>query len=261
MAISQKPTEIIGIVHPRGAGGGRVGQEKFWTMRFSVQPWRTKDGPIEKMELSVCKPNLTDAKLDASMKPIEPNTIVRLRVRLENNKDGLGRRQATLLKLVGKTEADTELNALLAEMQKPVTLDHPILGTFTLNREVDWFEATVKWNSKKAKLYLARRQSTKDQKLLEVAELVWKKQGSWDKQARALAVKELLPLKNDLWLGDNEREFTPQRFKDRMKLESIVIDRKGDIEFTFADGNLFWGHVIQVGGNIKKGLRYANIAG
>ena len=90
---------------------------------------------------------------------------------------------------------------------------------------------------------------------------IWKQQKAWEEKARSLAVRELLPLKNDLWLGEREKEFSPLRFRKRMTLKSVSIDRKGELEFTFADGNLFWGHVIQVGGSVKKGLTYADIAG
>jgi hypothetical protein len=258
---NRKTIEIVGIVHALGAGGGRSGQEKLWRMRFSVQPWRRKDGVIEEQELSICKPNLTDEKLQSSMDLIDPFMILRLRVHLESSKDGLGRRQASLVKLLGETRSDKELNLRADEMQKPVTIDHSFFGTFTLDRALNWYETTAKWNGKKAKLYLPREDCTDEDKLFRMAEAIWKKQRTWDKQARDLAVKKLLPLKNDLWLGDDEKEFSANQFKKRMALESVSIDRKGVIEFTYADGNLFWGHVIQVGGNLKKGLTYANIAG
>ena len=261
MKVKPKAAEIVGIVHPLGAGGGQTPPEKNWTLRFSVQPWRGTDGAIQEWELSVCKPNLTDKMLHAMMDSIEPFEILRLRVRLEVKKDGLGRPIATLVKMLGKTNADAELTARAEQMQKPVTIKHPLFGTLTLNRALDWLEATSKWGSKKINLYFSRKGRKDDQPLLRLAEELWKKQKTWDKQVHDMAVKKLLDLKNDLWLGDKEKEFTPQRFKKRMKLQSILIEPKGAIEFTFNDGNLFWGHVIQVWGTLKKGPTDAGIAG
>lgn len=40
---------------------------------------------------------------------------------------------------------DPDLKAILDEQKKPVSTWVEGLGTFTLNRTVDWFEATVDW--------------------------------------------------------------------------------------------------------------------
>ncbi len=39
-----------------------------------------------------------------------------------------------------------------------------------------------------------------------------------------------------------------------MSLESIVLYDEDNFEFYFDNGDLFWGHYIQVFGNIKDGL-------
>jgi len=39
------------------------------------------------------------------------------------------------------------------------------------------------------------------------------------------------------------------------------VHEDGEFEFWYDDGDLFWGHVILVDGNIQTGLSQASIAG
>jgi hypothetical protein len=74
---------------------------------------------------------------------------------------------------------------------------------------------------------------------------------------RVFAAAELLALKNDVWPGDDVAEYTRTRFKAKIALESVSVSPGGHFEFTFGDGNLFWGHVIQVSGTLAEGPRHA----
>ena len=74
-------------------------------------------------------------------------------------------------------------------------------------------------------------------------------------------MKELLPLKNESWLSDDEAELTAMDFKARMELVSITVGDNGRFEFWHDDGDLFWGHAIQIDGNLRDGLTDAGISG
>lgn len=54
---------------------------------------------------------------------------------------------------------------------------------------------------------------------------------------------------------------TPERFLERMKLESLSIYADGDAELFYSDGDLFAGHVIIAAVNPDGTLRDATIAG
>jgi len=84
---------------------------------------------------------------------------------------------------------------------------------------------------------------------------------SWDARVRAFAAKELLELKNDTWLGEDEVEVSEEEFKSRMVIESVGFHPDGDIEFWFADGDLFWGHSIQVDARLADGPTAAQMCG
>ncbi len=75
------------------------------------------------------------------------------------------------------------------------------------------------------------------------------------------AVAELLPLKNESWLDEDEKPITPEQFRSRMSLESLVFYPDGDVTFYHRDGDLFWGHCIQIGMNNRGDFHDADIPG
>ena len=46
-----------------------------------------------------------------------------------------------------------------------------------------------------------------------------------------------------------------------MKLESISVRNNGSFDFWHNDGDLFWGHSIQISGNLTDGPKRADIPG
>jgi hypothetical protein len=238
-----------------------AGQETLWTLRFSFSVWRRAGGGIEEREVSLRKPNLSDAELRRMMKSIKPYDVLRARVRFAETADAAGRLQAELTGVPEKESSDAELNARAEQLRRPVTVDHPFFGTFTLDRARNWYEVDFPWNSRNVHLYLSRGGCEDEQELFGTARSLWKQQKTWDKRIRDYAAAELLDLKNDLWRGDGEKEFNPAAFKGRMALEAIEVRPGGKFEFTYDDGNLFWGHVIQVRGTLAEGPTHAGIAG
>ena len=79
-------------------------------------------------------------------------------------------------------------------------------------------------------------------------------------KAKEYTAHKLLKLKNDLWLEEDEKEVTKKDFKDRMKFTSLYVFSES-ANFYFDDGNLFWGHTIEV--TINQNLEFidANIVG
>ena len=98
-------------------------------------------------------------------------------------------------------------------------------------------------------------------RVVEDAKKLCKNLYSWIEKAKEYAVDELLDLKNDSWLEEEEEELTPEEFKSRMFLETISFYDDGDFDFWHNDGGLFRGHSIQLSGNLKRGFESADIPG
>ena len=91
--------------------------------------------------------------------------------------------------------------------------------------------------------------------------ILYNDQTNWNNKIVDYATSELLPLKNDSWLEEDEAEITEEQFKERMELESITVCKDGSFEFWHSDGELFWGHSIVIYGNIVDGPDDSDISG
>lgn len=251
--------DVLGVVSPSGASGGKSRGEKLWTLRFTLDAWRFKGAALQSRPLDVQR-QVNDKDLKRYQESLESYTVVRLKARVVA-KSVLGGPQALLVKLVGVDTSDTELNDKVAELQMPVTFTDPRLGTFTLDRRVDWYTANTKWLKQPISLNLSATEPKDIEKALKAVYILWKAQKGWSKRIGDFAVKQLLSLKNDNWLGDDEAELTAKQFKARMKLEAITVTPRGSFDFWHHDGGLFWGHSIQVSGNLTKGPTDADIPG
>jgi hypothetical protein len=173
----------------------------------------------------------------------------------------VGNPQAQLTEFVGLDSSDPELNQAALDLQKPVVYRDGQFGEFTLDRRVDWYSAKTEWNGTVVSLNLSLDNSGKFDPALEVARSLWKDQKVWAKRIEDYAVRQLLPLKNESWLDENEVELTADQFKERMALESITVYPDGSFDFWHKDGDLFWGHSIQISGSLSEGPTDADIPG
>ena len=162
-------------------------------------------------------------------------------------------------------EIDPEMKAILEEQKKPVSIWVPELGTFTLNRLVNWFVAEVEWLGQPARLDIDREEDW--DACVERAKALMADQKGWDEKVRSFAADQLLEQAND-WAQDaagNEdgepEEITREQFMERLELDAVQISADGRFEFWFNDGDLFWGHAIHVAGALDQGPEMAQMEG
>lgn len=147
------------------------------------------------------------------------------------------------------------------DWRRPVTFDDPSFGAFTLDRGIDWFTGQAVWNGVPVALNLSSKESEEVEAALETARALWRSQESWSRRIADYAAQELLPLKNESWLDEGEAELTADQFKARMRLEAITVHPDGSFVFWHNDGDLFWGHSIQISGSLSEGPTDADIPG
>jgi hypothetical protein len=82
----------------------------------------------------------------------------------------------------------------------------------------------------------------------------------WVDKAKEFATGQLLELKNQSWL-EEEEEITELEFKGRMLLNSIVLYDDGNFDFRFDDDDMFCGRSIQLSGNIENDFENVAIMG
>ena len=244
--------EIEGIVSPSSQGGWPHSDD-YEVHCFSFSAWRYPGQPIVNKDLTILRPVAPDADWFSEYPKL---SIHRIRVMV--SKDESRAIFAGKAKSKAATEGLTDIAEILA---KPVVLTTERFGDLTLDRSIDWFEGEVEWNGESIRINFHTDETQDISTGLKVAERLWDEQQYWKQKVDDYAVQELLPLKNDNWLEDSESPLTPDQFKSRMTLQSISILPDGEFEFWHDDGDLFWGHSIQISGSLDEGLTQADIPG
>jgi hypothetical protein len=251
--------DVFGVVSLSGASGDKLRGDTLWTLRFTLEAWRIDTGNIQTRPLTIQRA-VTDQELKRYQDQIKPYTVIRVSARVVAD-SLLGSPQGLLEALARIDASDAELNDYAVQLQEPVIHKDPVLGTFTLDRRVNWFSGDVVWNGNPIPLQLSARDPAEVQEALKSAYSLWESQDAWNRRIRDYAAQELLPLKNRNWLGENEAELSADQFKDRMTLEAIAVAPGGSFDFWHNDGDLFGGHTIQISGNLTEGPTDADIPG
>jgi hypothetical protein len=245
---------VIGVVYPPGATGARIPPEERWSLRFTLQPWRREGRERSEQPLRVRKA-VSHEELDRLRDQIKAYQVVRLRV-IVNDGD-----EALLVDVADAADSDPELREAAAQLQVPKTRMHPQFGILTLNRKVDWWEADPVWLDRPIRLHIVPDGEGGIDGALSTASALWSDPRAWSGRISSFAVEELLPLKNESWRDDDEPEVTSDEFRRKMSLQSVTVYDDGTFEFSHDDGNLFWGHCIQIAGDIESGPTDADIPG
>lgn len=255
--------DVLGVLSASGVGGGWSQGDTKWTVSFTFAAWRIGGGELKTKELIVRRlvaEKQVNKVLDRLREQIMTDFVTRIRARVVE-KSVFGRHEALLVKVVGRDDSDAEINAEVERLKKPVRFKDKYFGTFTLDRTIDWFKTKATWNGSRIGLSLAASEPPDLERALDVARQLWRSQRSWKNKVLARAVKELLPLKNGLWLGDDEKKLSAKHFQERIRLERITVHPDGSFDFWHSDGDLFFGHDIEVLGSLTKGVTSAGIQG
>jgi len=251
--------EILGLVDASGASGSKSQGEKLWTLLFTFDAWKYKNRCIQDQNLTIRK-QVADDELKKIRDSIAPYDIIHIRARIAID-NTFSNPQGLLIEIVEPDITDQELASHAEALQQPVTIEDSFFGKFCLNRSVNWYEGEVVWQSERISLQLSMDDCDDEQKLLAHTRILWNSQGHWNKIIADYAVNKLLPLKNEAWLDEDEKEVTSDQFKKRLVLEAITVYPDGSFKFWHDDGDLFGGHSILISGNLTDGPLDADIPG
>lgn len=263
-ALGQKflPEEIsiLAVTGAGGFGGSRPQENGPWLAVLELTAWKEEDSdqPAHREKTQLVA--LADDKLmEYLRRRVRGDSVFQIMVR--PSEDG----KQFLMTELPQPEIDPEMKAILEEQKKPVSIWVPELGTFTLNRLVNWFEAEVEWLGQPARLDIDREEDW--DACVEQAKALMADQKGWDEKVRSFAADQLLEQAND-WAQDaagNEdgepEEITREQFMERLELDAVQISADGRFEFWFNDGDLFWGHAIHVTGALDQGPEMAQMEG
>jgi hypothetical protein len=251
---------VEGVVSPRGQGGWPGRALGYDVHCFSLANWQVLGGALIGRELTLLRPVSPsrdgEPRGENIFETFPAYSIQRFSVLL--SKDHM---RAVVDKVLASEPADERLRQFAEKLREPVVLTTERFGQLVMNPLVGWFEAKVNWNRMVVELRLESGEDGDIDDAIKTAESLWSDQAWWKRKVDDFAVEKLLPLKNDSWLGEDERELSPADFKEKMKLHSINVTGDGSFEFWHNDGDLFWGHSIQIRGTLKDGLTDADVPG
>lgn len=253
VSYDHNPVIVQGVVSPSGQGGWGGTNPQYEIHCLSFAAWQIGDEPIVEREMTILRPVLPDADYFEDFPKL---TIQSFRLMLSTD-----RTRAIFVQSLPAKSRHADLSRIAMELKKPVIVTTKRFGDLILDRRIDVFQGEGKWNRRTVSISCDRDESGGIENALMTAEALWDDQKSWRQRVEAIAVKELLPLKNENWLDEDEAELTADDFLSRMKLTSIGVHADGEFDFWHDDGDLFSGHSIQVSGNLQDGPTRANIAG
>ncbi len=250
--------EVVGVVLLGNLHLARETDDDPWTVGVTVAEWRFKDGELTRAPLElVCE--VKDDDLDALETLLDANIVIRARARVVHDED-TGEYAGLLDELIG-SDNDAELQARLAELTKPIIVEDERLGRLVYDREFEQYDGSIDWNGASVTLHVYVDDPDEHEAACATARGLLRDQKAWAKRVADYAVQELLELKNESWLEEDESEVAAQDFVARMTLNTIAVSGDGSFEFWHDDGGLFWGHSIVIAGSLEGGLVDADIPG
>lgn len=253
--MARRSIEIYGVVDEMG-GGGAAYSPYYRDVQFSK--WREVGGEICGIPLYVREP-CKKSDIRSWMKKITAGSMLHMEIRLTKKlvEDQL---RGKVVRYIGKTRADKELLEA-AKDKRPSTIEVPGFGVFTLDSRHDCYVTTISIAKSRAALEVrSDRKRTIDTLCQRIQQQGLLKR---EYQTRMLDVleRDLLPLKNEQWLEDDEKPVTRTQFRRAPRLASIEIATNGAYECVFDDGGQFWGHDLVVYGSLKTGPKHADLYG
>jgi hypothetical protein len=251
---------VEGVVSPRGQSGWPGRHSGYDVHCFSFANWRLPGGSLVGRELTLLRPvppsRSGESRSENIFETFPAYSIQRFSVLLSKDHG-----RAVVEVVLAAEPVDETLRQFSEQLREPVVVSTARFGDLVMNPLLSWFEGKARWNRKDVELHLEPGEDGSIADAIKTADSLWADQAAWKRKVEEFAVDRLLPLKNDSWLGEGERELTAADFKKRMTLQSINVAGDGWFEFWHDDGDLFGGHAIQVSGTLKDGPTDADIPG
>jgi hypothetical protein len=243
--ISKAPmVEIVGVIDASGSGGVKYQGDRQWRFVANLCAWRCNGGPVRTQPVRLER-FVSEGALAAANRRAQAWKTFRCRARLlDAGLDGGPR--ALAVRVLPTKGRDTEMEALRKALQVPLYRRVPGIGRVVLDRRSDFWTGRTKWVRSKVLVNLRGDPKNYQKAQLRATGSVIAKAGSWDTRLKRQAAKELLSLKNKSWRRDAEIAVSSKDFQQRLTLECWTMFADGSMEFSFDDGDLFFGHEIVI---------------
>ena len=248
-----KEMTVLVVTGAKGFASDKAADEELWTASMELTAWMEDNSPnIQRGEFKLVAKG--DETLMTFLRQREPRDFI-LKCRVRLSLDGT----SLLLTNLPEPGFDPDLKAILEEQKKPVAVEVEGLGKFMLNRSVGVLQAEIQFMGQGVQLCFDKDEDRAA--CGRTAKAVLDDLIALDEKARSLAADKLLELANE-WAADADgEEVSREEFLSRMTLETIDVAERESYDLWYNDGELFFGHVIHVSGNLNEGVTDARMEG
>lgn len=149
-------------------------------------------------------------------------------------------------------------------LSKPVEIDTPY-GKFVLDRSMSWFEGEIELNGLDFTAFLETDEDNGE--TAELALKVFLKTAEnfedFDRKNKEFAADNLLDLAHE-WRESDEGENEPltrEQFIEAIGVSEWTVTPYGNMTLYYYDGDIFWGHAIEINIDEDGNIEDADIAG
>ena len=149
-------------------------------------------------------------------------------------------------------------------LSKPVEIDTPY-GKFVLDRSMSWFEGEIELNGLDFTAFLETDEDNGE--TVELALKVFLKTAEnfedFDRKNKEFAADNLLDLAHE-WQESDEGENEPltrEQFIEAIGVSEWTVTPYGNMTLYYYDGDIFWGHAIEINIDEDGNIEDADIAG
>ena len=149
-------------------------------------------------------------------------------------------------------------------LSKPVEIDTPY-GKFVLDRSMSWFEGEIELNGLDFTAFLETDEDNGE--TAELALKVFLKTAEnfedFDRKNKEFAADNLLDLAHE-WQESDEGENEPltrEQFIEAIGVSEWTVTPYGNMTLYYYDGDIFWGHAIEINIDEDGNIADADIAG
>lgn len=248
-----KEMTVLVVTGAKGFASDKAADEELWTASMELTAWMEDNSPnIQRGEFKLVAKG-DETLMNFLRQRVPRDFILKCRVRLSLDGTSL------LLTNLPEPGFDPDLKAILEEQKKPVAVEVEGLGKFMLNRSVGVLQAEIQFMGQGVQLCFDKDEDRAA--CGRTAKAVLDDLIALDEKARFLAADKLLELANE-WAADADgEEVSREEFLSRMTLETIDVAENESYDLWYNDGELFFGHVIHVSGNLNEGVTDARMEG
>lgn len=228
-----------------------------WELFLTLQPWRGEDGAIRTSELNAIAHNLDRETAQALAEAYSPGHVVRLNAAALPTPEE-ERPKVAIVTLEALIE-DADLASFVVPETVFAPYEHPALGRFVKEKDYLSYTGEAAWNGKQMTLLLDGDCADLDA-CAETAEAMLANAGVWQAELTARAYATMYAKWDEVWRED-EPALSQSEWTACLSIESLSVTAEGRFRAIFDDGDLFWGHGIEVSGSLAEGATEAAMFG